>query len=382
MNHTNRRHKRKVSLFKALFRYRTSVDMSNMSDEQRRAYIKYRKRLKKRRVLFFRRVKFFFCVFLIFALIIFSIVKMVGCARKGKEKENDKNAVQVAQPVTAATVPEPTKPKITVQYPTKSDKFTTVTSENIRSEKVILVDVENNQVIAGKNWEGTIYPASMTKVMTLIIAVENLKSMDQTYTMTIDIVDPLVRENASRAGFDPGEVVNAMDMLYGLILPSGADAAIGLANMISGSEAEFVKLMNKKCEEMGLKSTHFVNTSGLHDANQFTTLTEMAMIMEYAMQEETCAKILSTYQYTTKPTSQHPEGILLTSTMFSRMYGDEPDGAVITAGKTGYVIEAGNCMVSYGNRGDRHFIVVTASGTNKWHSIFDAIELFGKYTNN
>ena len=147
-----------------------------------------------------------------------------------------------------------------------------------------LLDVENNCIIAGKNKDARIYPASMTKVMTLIVAVEHLQDLSQTFTMTADIVDPLFREGASRAGFEAGDTVNMEDMLYGLILPSGADAAVGLAIMTAGSEDNFAVLMNEKCEELGLQNTHFMNASGLHNENQYTTPVEMAMIVRRSYQ--------------------------------------------------------------------------------------------------
>lgn len=108
--------------------------------------------------------------------------------------------------------------------------------------------------------------------------------------------------------------------------------------------------MNEKCEELGLQNTHFMNASGLHNENQYTTPVEMAMILAYAMQNPECAKILSIYQHTTAPLASHPEGILLTSTMFGRMYGTEVPNVTIQAGKTGYTQEAGNCLVSYAEK--------------------------------
>ena len=129
----------------------------------------------------------------------------------------------------STTEPE-TEEEETLRYPKVSEQYTEIVSENVRSPYVALLDVENNCIIAGKNKDARIYPASMTKVMTLIVAVEHLQDLSQTFTMTADIVDPLFREGASRAGFEAGDTVNMEDMLYGLILPSGADAAVGLAN--------------------------------------------------------------------------------------------------------------------------------------------------------
>ena len=104
--------------------------------------------------------------------------------------------------------------------------------------------------------------------------------------------------------------------------------------------------MNAKAEELGLKNTHFTNASGLYDPNHYSTATDIAMLMSAVMENDTCREILGTYQYTTSVTEQHPEGIPLESTMFSRMYGNEVTGITIEAGKTGYTSIAGNTLVT------------------------------------
>ena len=149
--------------------------------------------------------------------------------------------------------------------------------------------------------------------------------------------------------------------------------------MTAGSEDNFAVLMNEKCEELGLQNTHFMNASGLHNENQYTTPVEMAMILAYAMQNPECAKILSIYQHTTAPLASHPEGILLTSTMFGRMYGTEVPNVTIQAGKTGYTQEAGNCLVSYAEKTGHHYIALTAGAENRWHVVYDDFELYGNY---
>jgi D-alanyl-D-alanine carboxypeptidase (penicillin-binding protein 5/6) len=337
--------------------------------------------MRRRLKLYAKRALFFGGCLAVLVLVLFLMSRLVawGIGLIGGGSAQDAVVMSAAEQQSELQSEEETLPRIVVQYPTRSAAYVECTDDKVRSANAIVVDVDNSSIIAGKNSTGRIYPASMTKVMTLIVAVENLKSLDDTFVMTVDITDPLYQENASVAGFLVGETINARDLLYGLILPSGADAAQALARMVAGSEEAFAVLMNKKCTEMGLKETHFVNTSGLHDDNQYTTLTEMAMIMEYAMQDETCAKVLSTYQYTTAVTEQHPEGILLTSTMYSRMYGNEAEGVLITAGKTGYTVEAGNCLVCYAQKGEHAYVVVLAEGTNKWHSIYDAIDICGNY---
>lgn len=199
----------------------------------------------------------------------------------------------------------------------------------IASPYAALLDVNNHRIIAGKLADTKIYPASMTKVMTLIVVSENIDKMPKTYTFGFEMLNRLYREEASVAGFLEGETVDVEDLMYGLVLPSGADAAEALAIMVAGSNEEFAKLMNEKCKELGLKYTHFTNPTGLYDEEQYTTPSEMAMIMEYAMKDETRAKVLGTYQYKTKATEQHPEGIPLTSTMYSRIYGNEAPGVLV-----------------------------------------------------
>ena len=344
------------------------------------AYRREMKRRARRREILINRIKYGTAALIILAVLITGIVRMAGCAIshiKGGSNQADE-VVQTLAYVEPSSQ-EPVKQVITIPQPVKSADYKDITSEKVKSAYISLVDIDSHEIIAGRQYDAKIYPASMTKVMTLIIAVENIRDMNDTFTMTTELIDPLVRENASRAGFDPGEKVTANDLLYGLILPSGADAAQALARMIAGSEEEYAGLMNAKCAEIGLKNTHFANTSGLYDADQYTPPVEMGMIMEYAMQNELCAKVLSTYQYTTAPSPQHPGGIALTSTMFSRMYGTEAEGVTITAGKTGYITESGNCLVSYAVKGDKHYVCVTSGGTNKWDSIFDDIELYGNY---
>lgn len=265
-----------------------------------------------------------------------------------------------------------------IEYPTGIDTAKAF-DKTIASKYCVLVDTQTNTVMAQRDAEKKMYPASMTKVMTLIVAVENMTSLENTFTMTYDILAPLYDADASLAGFQEHEVITIKDMLYGAILPSGADATAGLAIKIAGSEENFVKLMNEKVVELGLHNTHFTNTSGLHNDNHYSTALDMAVIFNYALQNDLCREILSTYQYTTSKTKEHPEGILLESTMFSRMYGDEVEGVLIKGGKTGFTSEAQHTMVSYAEKNNKEYILVTAYEDDKWGSVFDAFDIYEKY---
>ena len=258
-----------------------------------------------------------------------------------------------------------------------ADAATTGFSDEVDAQYAVLVDVTEGRIVAQRGADTRVYPASVTKVLTLLTAAEHITDYTDTYEMSFTFLNDLYLQQATVAGFSSGEQVTLLDMMYGCILPSGADATIGLANYIAGSEEAFAVLMNQKAAELGLTGTHFTNSSGLHDPEHYTTALDMAVVMAAAIENELCRQILSTYQYTTAATPQHPEGLLLTSTMFSRMYGDEPEGALIVAGKTGYTTEAGHTMVSYAEGEDGHdYIFVSMKGSGKWKATYDAINVY------
>lgn len=261
-----------------------------------------------------------------------------------------------------------------------TDSTVNISSAEIVSKNIIVVNCDQNTVVASRNATERCYPASTTKVMTILTAVDYITDYNKTFTFSYEITDPFHIEGATIAGFANQEAVNMTDLLYGAILPSGADATAGLALSVAGSEAEFAKLMNKKAKELGLKNTHFTNASGLFDKNHYTTPEDMAVIMRAAMNNDICRKVLSTYQYTTAPTPQHPEGILLSSTLFSYMYGTEPEGSDILGGKTGFVNESGYCIASFGKSDNgTEYVCVALSGSSHWPAVYDQIKLYTQY---
>lgn len=130
----------------------------------------------------------------------------------------------------------------------------------------------------------------MTKVMTLLVAAENLPDLDAAFTMTQAIIDPLYLAGASMAGFVNGETVTMRDLLYGAVVPSGAEATEALAQAVAGSEEAFVAMMNEKAAALGLTNTHFMNTSGLHDENHYSTVREIALILQAALETRRAQK--------------------------------------------------------------------------------------------
>jgi len=269
------------------------------------------------------------------------------------------------------------KTKISYTFPKKTPDIIATND----AKYAIVIDKATNSVIAARNPYEKAFPASTTKIMTLLVAVENITDMEDTFTMSYAITDPLYVRDASVAGFLNGEVVSMTDLLYGLILPSGADAAVGLATKLAGGEEEFVELMNQKAEELELKNTHFANVSGLHDENNYSCAYDMAVILDAALQNELCKTILSTKKHTTAITPQNPKGIPLSSTLFDYMYGTEPEIATILGGKTGYVNQSGYCIASYGknNINFNEYIIVTMSNSSRWPAFHGQIDLYKEY---
>ena len=257
---------------------------------------------------------------------------------------------------------------------------TQVLDLQLYSERAILIDADTNTVIAEKNPDDRIFPASMTKVMTALVACEQIENWDDTFTMTQAIIDPLYLADASLAGFVDGEKVPLLDLVYGAILPSGAEATEALSIYVAGSEEAYAELMNEKAAALGLTDTHFVDASGLHDEQHYTTLRDMAIILQAAMDNEICREILSTTYYTCQPTEQHPDGLKIFNKFLSRVEYQDLKGGEIQGAKTGYTAQAMNCCASFGvSPKGRNLICVTSKAWTGDFCIDDHVALYSQY---
>ncbi len=250
----------------------------------------------------------------------------------------------------------------------------------IVSENAVLIDLETDSIVAKKAEKERISPASMTKVLTVLVAAEHVTNLDDTFTITIDITDYSYVNDCSNVGFARDETVTVRDLFYGTILPSGADAAVGLATYVAGSHEEFVKLMNEKLDELGLSDTaHFTNCVGIYDEDHYCTVYDMAVIMKAAMDNELCREVMSAHTYTTSATIEHPEGITI-SNWFLRRIEDKDSGGEVLCGKTGYVVQSGNCAASYGiSQSGKGYVCVTAHATSGWKCIYDHADIYRTY---
>lgn len=233
----------------------------------------------------------------------------------------------------------------------------------INSQYAALMQVDGGKIIGEINGDERMYPASMTKIMTAIVAIEELESLEQQITLSNNIFEKLNGQNASQAGFQAGESVRAIDLLYGAMLPSGAECCLGLAEFIAGSEANFVEMMNQKAADLGMKNTHFCDVTGLHDPEHYSTAKDMAVLLKYSIRNDTFREIAESAYHSTGVTNIHPDGITYYSTLFKNLSDPTVTGGEILGGKTGYTGEAGLCLASFAVIEDREYILVTAGAT-------------------
>ncbi|MBR4667904.1 MAG: D-alanyl-D-alanine carboxypeptidase [Butyrivibrio sp.] len=262
-----------------------------------------------------------------------------------------------------------------------NDNVKYISSDNVNSTYALLVNLDTGNVVANKEGNQRINPASMTKILTLLVAAEHLTDMDDTFEMTQAIGDFVYKHDCSAVGFLVGEKVTVSDMLYGTILPSGGDAAMCLAEYIAGSQEAFVDLMNDKLKELGLSDTaHFTNCIGIYNEDHYCTLLDMAMILKAAEENSLCHQILNARTYTTSSTEQHPEGITVSNWFMRRIEDKDTHGEVMGA-KTGFVVQSGCCGASYQISNDgTHYICVTADAYSSWRCIYDHVEIYDVYT--
>lgn len=259
-----------------------------------------------------------------------------------------------------------------------------VTSEGLHSRNAILMRPKDGAILLQKMSEERIYPASLTKMMTVIVAIENLSDLQETIMLPNTMFQELYDAHASMAGFQPDEEVRAIDLAYGALLPSGAECCIGLATKIAGTEQEFTRLMNQKAKKLGMNNTHFDNATGLQNENHYSTVKDLAVLLCDALKNDTFREIFTSVRHSTRPTNVHPDGITFYSSMFEKLGDPGIAGGKILGGKTGYTNEAGLCLASLAEKDGAEYILVTAGakGDSKTeqYNITDALAVYnGKY---
>ena len=225
----------------------------------------------------------------------------------------------------------------------------------LNSNHAILYNLNDNSVLYEKNSTDKTSIASLTKIMTGIVAIENIDNLDEKVVLTNADFKGLREANLATAGFRVGEEVTYRDLLYGLMLPSGADAAQALTRLIAGSIDNYMNLMNQKAVELGLKNTHFINPTGLDAEGHYSTVEDVGTLFQYAIKNEEFLNIIKTKKYTTSNGR-----ITFTSTIEKAKdrYGLSMD--YVLGGKTGTTGDAGYCLATIANYNGVDYMLVTA----------------------
>lgn len=316
---------------------------------------------------------------------------------KPLEKPTDEST---DEPSTPAETDPPAH--IAVTYPSSpsrdsyllSGSGTAIDGSPISADFAILVSLSDYSVMASLNADAKIYPASMTKIMTLIVACEAIKDASVTLTVSDKTLEYCRKSDATVLAMDPLDRFTATDMLYAVGVESAADACITLAEHIAGSEEAFVAMMNEKATALGLTKTNFANCTGLDSEENYSTAREMAAILAYALDNPFCKEILSTDQRTilgyyddgdTEKTYNRYLQNTLGSRLSSAGYEEKLPaklscGFTLLGSKTGYTDEGGYCLASFlEDSGGKLYITVTAKGDTAGSSITDMEKILEKH---
>lgn len=226
---------------------------------------------------------------------------------------------------------------------------------DLTAESVLMYDLTENKILYEKDPDMKRPMASLTKIMTAIIAIENRKPDDKYIVTKEDIV------GQDSMGVDPGELYDFQDLLYGLLLPSGNDAAEVFAHNYPSGRTGFVEAMNNKAKALGMLNTHYTNPSGLQgDGQQYTTAYDLLILTKYALEQDPLfAQVVSTGTYDIPQTSTHKEiGIVNETNLLTTYPG-------VKGVKTGYTPEAGLCLVTYLDYGDHKIIGIILNSQNR-----------------
>jgi D-alanyl-D-alanine carboxypeptidase len=252
----------------------------------------------------------------------------------------------------------------------------------LTSGSSLLVNVTDQKVIYADNVYDRLYPASLTKLMTALVVLQHGELTD---SVTISYNASHITEGGAKlCGFQEGDVITMDALLKSLLVYSGNDAAIAIADHISGSEEAFVALMNEKARKIGAVHTNFVNSSGLHDDNQYTTAYDMYLIFHELTNYETFRSIIGTASYTAEYTDKDEKPKEKTFKATNAYLSDEtsaPEGVQILGGKTGTTRKAGNCLVLLSKDSlEKEYISVILKAPDK-NNLYNQMSYLLSFTN-
>ena len=224
---------------------------------------------------------------------------------------------------------------------------------NLNSKYYGVYTLDNLQELESKEQNKIVPIASLTKIMTAIVCIENIDDLNQTVVVNLPQVQSYYNEEYSVAGLKDGQEISYYDLIATMLIPSGADSASCIALNVFGDYSRFIKEMNDKAKEIGMNSTSFSNPIGADDSNNYSTVYDVALMMKYALENDTLKKLMSEYEYTTKDGSITVKNALF---VLADLYG--VDVSKITGGKTGMTGDAGYCLASFSENTEKPLICI------------------------
>jgi len=316
------------------------------------------------------------------AAFLLSLSLLTGMAAPVFAVDSDTSSTQSTTSASSDQASDSTETKTDKSSDTSSDKTDDSAAQEteeqdpknptitIDAKASILVNAETGEIIEAKNEKKKEYPASTTKMMTALLALENCELSDVVTMKQEDIA--AAGAGASNAGLKAGEQVTVENLLYCLMLPSAFEAANALARTAGGSVDNFVKMMNDRASELGCVNTHFVNPTGMHDTDHYSCAYDMYLIAREAMKNSTFQTIVNTAQKKLPETNMNPERIIYTTnelirSSYSSIYYDNCYGI-----KTGHTTPAGYCLVSYAKQGSYSYysVILGAKGGTEYAGSF------------
>lgn len=235
----------------------------------------------------------------------------------------------------------------------------------------LLFDIENQEILYSERANEQLYPASTTKIMTAYLALK-YGDLDDYTTISENAVD--VPSDSSTAHLQKGDVLSLRDLLYALMLPSGNDSAVAIAEHISGSLEAFVELMNEEAIALGATHTHFVNPHGYHDKDHYTTAYDLYLIFNECIKNETFLKIITSTSYDVVIKQADGSSRVMTwpqSNLFVSGGREVPDGITVIGGKTGNTFDAGSCILLYGHNSEQTPFITIMMGATSRRNLYD-----------
>lgn len=239
---------------------------------------------------------------------------------------------------------------------------------SVSAASAFLLDADSGNTLADINGEQERTMASTTKIMTALVALQR-GQLDQLIAVHEDAIEEVEQNNGSNAALKVNEQLTLRDMLYGLLLPSGDDAAVAIADGLAGSQAGFVQWMNQEALQLHLTHTHYGNVDGLFSDNHYTTAHELAVLARYALRQPLFAQIVQTRMYQPSPAGTHQAHSWVNTNNLLWTY------AGATGVKTGYTGDAGPCLVFSATRGGHHLIGVVLHTSTEASRFSDAQKL-------